>query len=378
MLKPFLNRYIMKPLLLVIVCIAAIFGCKSTKNAGTISGKDSKVYQLLAAASKGNTTALQNLPLAYEAARQDHLDKISIYSKDTVEGKWDAVLHELESLQMMYDSISAASCCNKLPSLTNYATELFNNRSAAAEYWYANGNLLRIDTTTKSVRKAYAAFEKAESYLPGYKDAKAKMDDLYDAHVFIVAFNPVEDSSFFETKGLPPRFYTFCNELLISRFIKETDPAKSPIPFLKLLTVEECRRTQTDPDWLIDLTIPEFYIDVQTKTKSLKKTEYVQTGTDSSGRAIYQSRVYYEDIAYDEVSNARLTVQMDIVDYFKGKTVMSKQFGSVFNTALNRSDSWLYDDKSIDYYPTREKTARQLFFMLYRQYHADLNRTLYN
>ena len=181
----------MKPVLLAIFCFSASASCNNTKNAATLSVKDNKVYQLLAAAARGNTVDLQNLQQAYDAARQEHLDKIADYNKDTAVGKWELLLHEYESLQMMFDSISAAPCCNKINALTNFTSWLKNTRSSAAESWYTTGNVLYTDTTTQSVRRAYHAFEKAEFFIPGYKDAKSKMDDLYNNHVFINCNKPI-------------------------------------------------------------------------------------------------------------------------------------------------------------------------------------------
>ena len=62
-----------------------------------------------------------------------------------------------------------------------------------------------------SLASAYAAFKKAGSWVPGYKDQKAKMEDAYNSSIVNVLIKPVEDNSFFFNTGWGNTGYNYSN-----------------------------------------------------------------------------------------------------------------------------------------------------------------------
>lgn len=323
----------MKNFILLFFCLPCIFSCSSTKtNNSSNPQNDTRFYHQLEK-TKRNATAgnLEKLSKEYELAKLQHLNNIDKGSSNATEQGRFNVIEDYQALQDMFDSAQSTTCCNKLPGLINYREKLDGLKLSAADYFYDKGNNLLGDTTAEGIRQTYNYFEKAAIYVPGYKDAAEKKDELYRSNVFIVAFSPVEDTLYFTEKNLSAGFYAACNAYFVDTLISHLYRQRSPVPFLKLMKMDECISQHVNPDWFINISLPEMNSSVQTETKTRSTTEQVAIGTDTAGRTIYRNEVVYKDYIYDVVSSADVDLQVDVTDLQKHETIFTKHFTATYS-----------------------------------------------
>ncbi len=369
----------MKNFILPFSVIFLLTGCAATRETGAGFKTDARVYQLLEKANRHSSAAnLQKLDEAYYLLKQQYLNSINELSKNKDESNLEEIIAGYQSLQNLYDSISPAQCCGKLPGLVNFRDKLDEVKLAAAASFYDKGSLLLNDTSAESIRLAYIDFEKAVKYVPDYKDANEKKNELYRSNVFIVAFSPVEDTLFFTEKGFAPKFYTYCNNLFVDQMLDEMSRQRAPVPFLKLMTMNDCITQHVDPDWFINISLPEMSSFVQTETKTKSATEQVPIGTDTSGRTIYRSEVVYKDYVYDVVSAAAVDLQVDVTDLQKKETIYTKHFTASY--APNTGTFSAYDNSlgTLSEFPLRERVMRSLLLRIIREYKSSIAHMLGN
>jgi hypothetical protein len=353
--------------LITATAILLFYGCASSKKT---AGKDNAFTKAFAALENNNTSneAAKKAKEAYQASKDVQLAAISNLNGSKEEARWDGLVNAYSALQQMYETVNGSACCSNKLTVQNYTEQLTQTREAAALYYYQKAEELAADTAAAGIRLAYQAYSKALDFVPAYQDAAEKMQLLYRSNSFVVAFNPVEDSSFFAETVASSKFYTYSNDLFISNLIRNLNTDKSSIPFLVLLPYSDCLAKNITPDWLVDITIPRLDIPVSYAMTTTYTYEKEYQGTDSTGRPIYRyvSVPYYHNC--DVIENGLLELNVDITDAGNGQTILTKTFdarmGSVkFSGCDGNTNAIQSGNLSL-----RESAAGVLYANLYENY----------
>jgi hypothetical protein len=349
------------------ILILLISGCSASRPA---EKNDNTFNKAFAALEKDNANAALRAKAqqAYSATQQKQLAAIAGLTGSDNENRWDGLVAAYAILQDMYRVAATSQKCSSLLAVTNYTEPLAATREAAAAYYYQMGEALAADTLAGSIRRSVTAFEKALTFVPGYRNTAERVQSLYTNNSFVVAFNPVEDSSFFAETVASSKFYTYSNDLFISNLIHNLNTDKSSIPFLVLLPYSDCLTKNITPDWLVDITIPRLDIPVSYATTTTYTYEKEYQGTDSTGRPIYRyvSVPYYHNC--DVIENGLLELNVDITDASNGQTILSKTFDARMGSAkLSRCDGNTNAIQSGNL-SLRENAAGVLYANLYDNY----------
>jgi predicted component of type VI protein secretion system len=342
-------------------------GCAGSKKN---TNKDNTFTKAFVAFEKDNTNndAAKKAQEAYQAAKDIQLAAIGNLSGSSEETRWYGLVNAYSNLQQMYETVSGSACCSNKLIVQNYTEQLTQTREAAALYYYDKAETLTADTATENIRLAYHAYTKALGFVPAYRDAAERAQSLYTNNSFVVAFNPVEDSSFFaETVG-SPKFYTYSNDVFISNLIRNLNTDKSSIPFLILLPYNECLTKNITPDWLVDITIFRLDIPVTSAMSTTYSYEKQDLGVDSTGKPIYRyvSVPYYNNC--DVIENGQLELNVDITDASNGQAILTKAFDARLGSVrFSKCDGNINAIQSGNF-SLRETAAGVLYANLYDSY----------
>jgi hypothetical protein len=317
----------MKRLLLFMFTIILLYACASNKNYLERADADKALQDAVKKLNKNSSdeNASQALPILYSSIIENHLAKIKSFGSNKELSRWDKIINEYEYLQDAYDAIINSSPAFKLVNPRSYSTELLETRQAAAEAYYVFATDFFDKQGRDNARKAYNNFQKADKYVPGYKDAKANMQQAYENAIVNVVINPVQDNSFFFNSGWGNSGYNYSNEYFQQTLVRELSNYNNRYP-AKFYTEWEARRDNIKPDWVIDLNLRNMDIPYPfTNSYSRNASSSVQVGTDSSGKAIYQT--VYATVNITRMSfTARADLEVNIKDVTTGKNISYRTF----------------------------------------------------
>jgi hypothetical protein len=319
-------------------------GCTSTKNTTDKGNAFTRAFAALES-NKASAAAVKKAQDAYNMVQGSELNNITLLSASNDEQRWDGLVKSYATLQQMHQTVTSSQCCSQLIAATNYGGPLATTREAAAAYYYNKAENLAADTTVGSIRRAFAAYDKALGFVPGYRDAAEKRGELFSSNSFIVAFNPLEDSSFFAEMGTSAAFYNYSNLVFVETLIKELHTDKSSIPFLQVLKYSDCLQQGLTPDWMVDISLPQFNLPVSTEQVAGYVNETKQVGTDSTGRPIYQTFSVRTMTDCDMIDNATARLQLDITNAENGASIVNEKFDAdnrEYKVSTCGSDSRLY------------------------------------
>jgi hypothetical protein len=321
--KPFT----MKRLLLFMFTIILLYSCASNKNYLERADADKALQDAVKKLNKNSSdeNASQALPILYSSITENHLTKIRSFGSNKELSRWDKIINEYEYLQDAYDAVINSSPAFKLVNPRSYGTELLEARQAAAEAYYVYATDFFDKEGRDNARKAYNNFQKSDKYVPGYKNAKENMQQAYENAIVNVVINPVQDNSFFFNSGWGNTGYNYSNEYFQQTLVRELGNYNDRYP-AKFYTEWEARRHNIKPDWVIDLNLRNMDIPYPfTNSYSRNASSSVQVGTDSSGKAIYQT--VYATVNITRMSfTARADMEVNIKDVTTGKNISYRTF----------------------------------------------------
>jgi curli biogenesis system outer membrane secretion channel CsgG len=166
-----------------------------------------KVGAVLSAAAslsydQENYKALELLDSAYPAAVAEKRAEADAALAATDDLRWERVARAWEAIHAMGDAIAALPPLYRKGegspvrfALAYDAALLAEARAKAAEFRYGEGRRLLALGRRAEARSAYADFQKAESFFPGYKDAAVLLGEARDLGSGRIAVLPFETSS---------------------------------------------------------------------------------------------------------------------------------------------------------------------------------------
>ena len=368
----------MKYIFYTILSLFILASCKTSKDYLSRSDNDNTLFDAVKTLKKhsSDTNALNALPVLYTLAQQRNLRKINSYSSSKELGRWDKILDSYNTLQEMYDAIVETDAASQLVTPVNYQQTIYDLKQQAAADYYAEAETLLVKPGRNNAKGAYNYFKKADKYVPGYKDALAKMDEAYQNAIINVVINPVQDNSYFFNTGWGNYGYNYSNEYFQQTLVRELGGKNGSRYPARFYTDWEARRDNVTPDWEINLTLRNMDIPrPQSYSYSRNVSQQVEAGRDSSGKVFYKT-VYATINIVRQSFTARADMEISITDLYTHKNITYNTFREDYrweeeharyngdSRALNANEWSLVNN---NYYnePRKEDILSELYRKLY-------------
>jgi hypothetical protein len=371
----------MNRILFSFILIALLASCGSSKNYLERSDEDKALLDAVKKLNKSATdeNATSALPILYNNIKLAHLAKIKSYNNSRDISRWDKIVAEYNALQTAHDAIINSAPAFKLVSPENFGTPLLEAKQMAAEEYYSAGLTYLEKTGRDNAKKAYSLFKKTDKFIPGYKDAQAKINEAYEKAVVNVVINPVVDNSFFFNSSWGNYGYNYSNEYFQQTLIRDLDNANSSNRYAaRFYTDWEARRDNVHPDWVIDLTLRNMNIPPAGSYRySQHRSAQIQVGTDTAGRPQYRNvsaTIYITRQSFD--ANADMEVR--IRDLESNKNISYRTFRESYrweqenatysgdSRALNSYDWQMINSNGYNQ-PRKEDVLNELYRKIYPQ-----------
>jgi hypothetical protein len=370
----------MKYIFYTLISLVIFAGCNTSKDYLSRSDNDNTLFDAIKTLKKrnGDTTALNALPVLYSLAQQRNLRKINSYSSSNNIDRWEKILGSYNTLQEMYNAIVENDAASRVVTPTNYQQTIYDlKQQAAAEYYSLAAGFLN-KPGRDNAKKAYTYFKKADKLVPGYEDAKLKMDEAYQNAIVNVVINPVQDNSYFFNTGWGNYGYNYSNEYFQQTLVRELKGNNNSRYPARFYTDWEARRDNVQPDWEINLTLRNMNIPrPQTYSYSRNASKQVEVGRDTSGHIIYRTVYATINIARQSfIANADM--EINITDLSTRKNIVYNTFREDYrweeehatyngdSRALSAND-WAMINNSYYNEPRKEDVLNELYRKLYPQ-----------
>ena len=370
----------MKYIFYTLISLVILIGCTTNKDYLSRSDNDNTLFDAIKTLKKrnGDTTALNALPVLYNLAQQRNLRKINSYNSSNNIERWDKMISAYSSLQQMHDAIIENDAASGVVNPVNYQQTIYDIKQQAAADYYSMASNFLIKPGRDDAKKAYTYFKKADKLLPGYKDAKLKMDEAYQNAIVNVVINPVQDNSYFFNTGWGNNGYNYSNEYFQQTLVRELKGINSNRYPARFYTDWEARRDNVQPDWEVNLTLRNMNIPrPQTYTYSRNASQQIEVGRDTSGRIIYRTVYATINIAKQSFT-ANADMEINITDLSTRKNIVYNTFREDYrweeehasysgdSRALSSND-WTIINNSYYNEPRKEDVLNELYRKLYPQ-----------
>ncbi len=368
----------MRKLFYPLIALLVLASCKTSKNYLSRPDEDRTLFDVVKALNKhpDDSNALKALPVLYPLALERHLNKISSYGNSKELSRWDKIIDEYNILQKMFDAISSDATASRLVNASNYQSNIYDLKQQAAEEYYRQATGLLDMDGRDNAKKAYAYFKKADKWVPGYKDAKSKMDEAFQNAMVNVLINPVQDNSFFFNTGWGNTGYNYTNEYFQQTLLRELRGQNKNRYPARFFSDWEARRDNVRPDWVVELTLRNMDIPRPSNyTNSHYSSKEVETGRDTSGHVTYQT-VYATVYITRQSFTARAQMEVYITESITRKNISSHTYNEDYTwqeehaTYSGDSRALSYDDWTIlgnsrFTEPRKEDVLNELYRKLY-------------
>ena len=323
------------------LALLILTACSTSKSYLERSDADKALLDAVKKINKTTTDekAVEAIPILYNTIKTNHLARLSDLKQENDPARWDKIIREYEALQDAYDAIINSDAAFRLVTPQSFSSDLLDARQSAAGEYYDLGLQALGKQTRDDAKKAYSYFKKSEKYVPGFKDAKLKIQEALDSATVNVMINPVQDNSFFFNSSWGNAGYNYSNEYFQQTLVRELSNTNSRYP-ARFYTDWQARRDNIQPDWVIDLKLRNIDIPYYPSQDKYQRTSsaQVQLGTDTSGNPVY--RTVYATVYITRASfTARANMDVSITDAKSGKSISYRSF----------SDSYRWQQESATY-----------------------------
>ena len=281
----------MKKFILPILTVLILSGCGASKNYLERNDADRALQDVVKrlAKDKNDADALTALPILYSNIKIDHLAKIKSYSNSKDLNTFDNTIKQYEALQNAYNAIINNTAAFKLVNPQYFGTELLETKQAAAEATYSAADNYLAKQNREDAKRAYNLFKRADKYVPGFKDSRAKTNEAFEAAIINVLINRVEDNSYFFNSGWGNNGYNYSNQYFQESLVRDLQNTNSYNRYAaRFYTDWDARRENVQPDWVVDLRLRDISIPYPIIYNYQRQASAnVQEGKDTSGKPIY-------------------------------------------------------------------------------------------
>ena len=370
----------MKYIFYILSSLLVFASCTTSKDYLSRSDNDNTLFDAVKTLKKhsNDTTALNALPVLYTLAQQRNLRKINSYSSMKEPSRWDKIIAGYNTLQEMHNAIVDVDVASAVVTPVNYQQTIYDLKHQAAADYYTQATELLSRPGRDDAKKAYNYFKKADFWVPGYEDAKIKMDEAYQNAIVNVVINPVQDNSYFFNTGWGNYGYNYSNEYFQQTLVRELGGKNSTRYPARFYTDWEARRDNVQPDWEVNLTLRNMNIPrPQTYTYSRNASQQIETGRDTSGKIIYRT-VYATINVARQSFTANADMEINIIDIATRKNITYNTYREDYrweeehatytgdSRALSAND-WALINNSYYNEPRKEDILNELYKSLYPQ-----------
>ena len=266
-------------LLILIAVIFVMTGCASSSklyNKGKYNQAVSEAVRKLR--SSPNDMESQNiLTQSYPMAVNMALREIDNALQSNSVTRYDIVIDRYEQLNRLANEIySSPKAVELIPAPREFHQELQQSKEIAAKHYYEQGVTALRERTVQQARNAHQYFVKANTYVNGYRDVIAKMEEaLFAATTHVVV----------EAPKLPDR-YQFSADFFYSNLVTEMNKSNQQ-KYVYFYTPEEADNAgMNKPNQYIGLDFLDFTIGNvrESKTTQEVKRENVPITVEINGR----------------------------------------------------------------------------------------------
>jgi hypothetical protein len=382
--QTFIKLKPMKRILPVLLLSVILGACGSSKSYLERTDEDKALQDAVKKLNKNasDDEARTAVPILYKSILKTHLGRIKSYESGADISRWDQVIGEYNDLQAAYNTIVNSSPAFKLVTPENYSTQLLEVKEKAAEAYYIAADNYLQKPAREDAKKAYSYFKRTERYIPSYKDAREKMNQAYENAIVDVVINPVQDNSFFFNSGWGSSGYDYSNEYFQRTLVRELaydNNSNNRNYAARFYADWEARRENIQPDWIVDLRLRNMDLPRPTSnTYRQSRSANVQSGTDTSGKPIYQK--VYANLNVTRMSfTARAEMEVMIRDIASSRTISNRSFREDYrwqqetatysgdSRALTPQDWQMINTNNSTYAPRREEVLNELYRKIYPQ-----------
>lgn len=374
----------MKYIFYTLISLVLLAGCSTTsKDYLSRSDNDNTLFDAVKTLKKRSTdtTALNALPTLYNLAQQRNLRKINSYSSSTSLDRWDKLISTYGTLQEMHDAIVDNDAASSVVKPVNYSKTIYDLKQQAAADYYNTASEFLKKPGRDDAKKAYNYFKKADKYVPGYEDAKLKMDEAFENAIVNVVVNPLQDNSYFFNTGWGNYGYNYSNEYFQQTLVRELKGTNSNRYPARFYTDWEARRDNVQPDWEVNLTLRNIYMPRPlTSSYTRNASQRVEVGRDTSGHIIYNT-VYATINVSRQSFTATADMELNITDRATRKSIVYNTFREDYrweeenatysgdSRALTANDWRIINNNNGGRFnePRREDVLNELYRKLYPQ-----------
>jgi hypothetical protein len=322
----------------VLVSLVIFAACGSSRNAAA-SKPDKDLFNAIKAIEKSNNAdARKDLPMLYQQAVERHENEIAAYKMSEDPERWVKIIAELEALQNIYAAINASPATARLVKAQSYSAAIVDARETGAAEYYDKGVQFLQSDDRDDARMAYKAFQAVNRIYPNYKDAPVLLRKAKEKGTLDVVINMVVSRGYLYTGGsfAADNFQRNLVRDLGGNYGNSTSGARFYTDF-------EVRSRKVDPDWSVDLNWANMYISpIRSNTYTRNVSKDIQTGKDTSGKAIYQTVTATLRITQTNI-NAQADMEYQITDIKDNESIewnrVPAYLNSVIETATYSGDS---------------------------------------
>lgn len=371
----------MKRILLFVTTLFVLASCKTSKDYLSRADEDRTLYDIVKRLNKKSTDedALNALPQVYKTVQQNHLRKIASLKNSIELNHWDRLVDEYNALQNIYEAVISSDAASRLVNATSYQAELYEVKNKAAEDYYGRATALLQSQYRDEVKTAYNYFKKADKWVPGYKDARGKMDEAYQNATIDVLINPVQDNSFFFNTGWGNTGYNYSNEYFQQNLVRDLGGKYASRYPARFYTEWEARRDNITPQWVVDLTLRNLDIPrPYSSNYSRNLSKRIETGRDTAGKPVYQT--VYATLQISKMSfTARAQMDVNITDVTSRKNISYNSYSDDYrweeeratytgdSRALDTNDWAMVNNSRYNQQPRKEEILNELYRKIYPQ-----------
>lgn len=367
----------MRILLPAIAAMLIMASCKSSKDYLSRSNEDRTLYDIVKQLNKkgDDPLAQRALPIVYEQVQQKHLQKIAALGINTDLSRWNRMLSEYNILQSMYLAITDSDASLRQVTPVSYQNSIDSVRQGAAADYYqlATGHL---STRSRAAAKlAYNAFNEADQWIKGYKDSKAKMDEVWEDNMIVVVINPITDNSNFRRSSYNSNVYNLSNENMPQNIVRALGGKRVTRYPAEFYTIWQADNERLRADWVADLILRDVEMPRPGSTYSSRNlSKKIEAGKDTSGNIIYQT-VYATLNIQRQSFTARADMDVVITDASTKRSMYTNSFADTYywqqekatytgdSRALSNNEWTLVN--AVYHMPTREEILEELYKGLY-------------
>ncbi|WP_319480532.1 hypothetical protein [uncultured Draconibacterium sp.] len=328
-----------KPYLLLLLLPLVLFSCSSGKKAlqrGDYYQAISKAVERLKS-NPTNDKALEVLEEGYPMAMEWSQEEIDLTLTSNEAFKWERAISIMKRVNGMSDQIRSTPAARKIfPNPKTYTSELNMAYEKAAEDRYQAGLHFIEQESRESARTAYSHFERADQWIPGYKDTQEKMAIAKE----LATVNVVVEAVTVRTKTYELSSEFFYNQVF--EYVNNQFPSHG---FVNFFSPKQAENFELNPDFVVRMEFYDFSVGNlvrSEKEESLtKKVKIPLTDTTFVNKTYHAKLKTYTD---EVISGGRLNYR--IVDFQNDKLLRDNLIPGSF-TWVNQYAIFAGDEEAL-------------------------------